>query len=389
MESTAPRGGSVCTELRYLLRLGLRRLIRSPLLPRVLLLLPLIGLTGRVPQPVVHVGAPQTVQSINPKMGVHTRLTDEVEVWKIKRTVEMVREMGASWIVEYFPWGYYEPEKGRFDWSHPDLVVNHAVAQGLEVIARIDFVPGWARPEDTTFRYLPEDSFDDYADFVCAFVEHFRGRVKYVVVWNEPNLAFEWGYRLPDPESYTRLLQRTYDRAKEANPEVIVLAAGLAPTLAPPGSEWGMDDIEFLRRMYAAGARGSFDGLAIHAYGWTLPPDLPPASDSLGFSRAELLHQVMQENGDGDLPCLITEAGWNDNRRWANAVRPAQRIDYTLQAYQMVLEDWPWCQMVAMWVFRYPRPARTYQDDFTFVTPGFVTRPIYGAVQAYARGELP
>ena len=155
MDSTHPRSGSVASELYDLLCLGLSRLLRSPLLPRVLLLLPLVALSARVPQPVVHVGPRQTVQSINPKMGVHTRLTDEVEEWKIKRTLEMVREMGASWIVEYFPWGYYEPEKGRLDWRHPDLVVDHAIAQGLEVVARIDFVPGWARPEDTTFRYLP------------------------------------------------------------------------------------------------------------------------------------------------------------------------------------------------------------------------------------------
>ncbi|MCB0235042.1 MAG: hypothetical protein KDG58_12665, partial [Anaerolineae bacterium] len=54
----------------------------------------------------VSVGPQQTVQSINPKMGVHTRLTDEVEEWKVKRTLEMVREMGANWIVEFFPWAY-------------------------------------------------------------------------------------------------------------------------------------------------------------------------------------------------------------------------------------------------------------------------------------------
>jgi hypothetical protein len=388
MES-APSGKSVLSELCGLLSQGLNHALRSPLLPRLMLILPLIGLTARVPGPVVHIGEPRTVVTTNPKMGVHTRLTDEVEEWKIKRTLEMVREMGASWIVEYFPWGYYEPEKGRFDWSHPDLVVDHALAQGLQVVARIDFVPDWARPPDTTYRYLPEESYDDYADFVYTFVEHFRERVHYVVIWNEPNLAFEWGYRLPDPAAYTRLLQAAYRRAKDADPNVTVLAAGLAPTLAPPGSEWGMDDLLFLQQMYDAGARGFFDGLAIHAYGWTLSPDAEASETTLGFSRASLLHEVLVRNGDGDLPCYITEAGWNDNRRWANAVRPALRIDYTVRAYEKVLEEWSWCRMVAMWVFRYPRPARTYQDDFTFVTPGFVSRPIYDAVQAYARGELP
>jgi len=353
---------------------------------RLLLALPLLWLAGRVPQPVVRIGPTHSVQTLNPKIGVHTRLTDEVEEWKIKRTLEMVREMGAPWIVEYFPWGYYEPEKGRYDWEHPDMVVDHALAQGLTVLARIDFVPKWARPEKSTFRYLPEEHFDDYADFVYAFVRHFSGRIRHIIIWNEPNLSFEWGYRQPDPEAYTRLLQLAYLQAKEADPDVMVLAAGLAPTLAPPGSEWGMNDLQFLQRMYDAGARGYFDGMAVHAYGWVFPPDDPPAEDIINFARAELVHQVMERNGDDELPCFITEAGWNDHRRWSKSVSPGLRIEYTIRAYEKALQEWPWCRTVAMWAFRYPRPAYTYQDSFTFVTPEFIPKPIYTEVQRYARG---
>ena len=98
-------------------------------------------MTGRL----VVVGPTQTVVTRNPKVGVHTRLTDEVEPWKVQRTLQMVREMGSPWVVEYFPWAYYEPAPGRYEWSHADLVVEHAVAQGLTVIARIDMVPEWAR----------------------------------------------------------------------------------------------------------------------------------------------------------------------------------------------------------------------------------------------------
>jgi len=367
-------------------RYHLHAVARHPLALRILLILPLLWFAGRVPQPVVRIGPPQMVQTTNHKMGVHTRLTDEVEEWKIKRTLEMVREMGASWVVEYFPWGYYEPQPGQYDWQHPDLVVDHALAQGLTVLARIDFVPQWARPEDTTYRYLPEEHFDSYANFVAAFVEHFAGRVRHIIVWNEPNLSFEWGYRLPDPQGYTRLLQTTHARVKEVDPGVMVLAAGLAPTLAPAGSEWGMKDLEFLERMYDAGARGSFDGMAIHAYGWVFPPDDPPGAEVLNFARAELVHELMAANGDGGLPCFITEAGWNDHSRWTRSVSPGLRIEYTRRAYDKVMKDWPWCQAVAMWAFRYPWPARTFQDGFTFVTPSFIAKPIYSEMQRYGRG---
>ncbi len=369
----------------------LRRQTRRPYLGQTLAYLLVLAAAlpwlQRAPQPVVRIGKPRTVVTTNPKMGVHTRLTDEVEEWKIQHTLEMVREMGAPWIVEYFPWGYYEPEKGRYDWGHADTVVDHAVAQGLTVIARIDFVPAWARPGQDSFRYLDEDHFGDLGDFVYAFVSHFKGRVPYVVIWNEPNLSLEWGLRPVDPAAYTRMLRICYRRAKEADPAVQVVAAGLAPTTVPEGSEWGMDDLTFLQRMYDAGARDCFDAVAIHAYGCTFPPDDPPDPEVVNYARAELIHQVMVRNGDSGKPCLITEGGWNDHPRWTRAVKPGQRILYTVRAYEKARQEWPWCQAVALWAFRYPWPLQTYQDYFTFVAADFTPKPIYLEVQRYARGQ--
>jgi hypothetical protein len=70
---------------------------------------------------------------------------------------------------------------------------------------------------------------------------------------------------------------------KAAAPEVQVLAGALAPTLAPPGSEFGVDDLVFLQGMYDAGAAAYFDVLAIHAYGWHFDPDSPPDPAVVNF----------------------------------------------------------------------------------------------------------
>jgi len=348
----------------------------------------LIGLLCFPPQTIVTVGPFRQVTTANPKMGVHTRLTDEVEEWKIKRTLEMVREMGAPWIVEYFPWAYYEPQPRVYDWSHADTVVKHARAQGLTVVARLGLVPKWARPKDSSDLFLDESQYGAFGDFVAAFVSHFKGQVDHVVIWNEPNLSLEWGMRPVDPAGYVKLLRVAYEHAKAANPEVQVLAGALAPTLAPEGNEWGMDDLIFLKRMYEAGAAPYFDILAIHSYGWKYPYDDVPSPDKVNFRRAELVRQVMVEHGDGAKPCLITEGGWNDHPRWTKSVRPAQRIQNTLGAYDLARKDWPWCLGVALWAFRYPWPARTYQDYYTFVSTDFVPKALYLEAQRYARGDL-
>jgi len=355
-------------------------------LPAALALLLVLILVGGAHRPWVEFGPQQRVQTINPRLGVHTRLTDEVEPWKVQRTFEMVREMGASWVVEYFLWAAHEPAHGVYDWSHADLVVDHARNQGLTVIARLGYVPEWARPPKTSPLYLDESGYDAYAGFVGAFVRHFRGRVNHIIIWNEPNLSQEWGYRSVDPAGYTELLRRAYLAAKEADPDVVVLGGALAPTLAPVGSEFAMNDLDYLQAMYEAGAAPYFDGLAVHSYGWTFSPDEPPSPDSVNFRRVELVRDLMIRNGDADKSIYITEAGWNDHPRWTKAVRPAQRAAYTVRAYRKVLADWPWVEMIAVWAFRYPRPAGTYQDYYTFVDGGFRPKPIYTAVQEYAHG---
>jgi polysaccharide biosynthesis protein PslG len=362
---------------------------RAGLRQGMLLLLALLA--GAPQRPLVALGPPQRVHTNNPLMGIHTRLTDEVEPWKIKRTLEMVREMGTPWIVEYFPWAYHEPAPGRYDWAHADLVVDHARRQGLTVIARLGFVPEWARPDPevqaTTFTYLEQGRYDDFAGYAAAFARHFAGRVAYLVIWNEPNISLEWGYRPVDPEGYAALLEAVYGPAKAANPEVVILGGALAPTLAPPGDPEGMNDLAYLERMMAAGAGRWMDGLAVHAYGWQEPPDAPARPGAVNFRRTELLRQILVDAGYEAMPLYITEGGWNDHPRWTKAVQPSQRAAFTLRAYELAAEEWPWCRVVAPWAFRYPRPANTYQDYFTFGTTDFSPKPIYYAVQRYARGQ--
>ncbi|HUS17376.1 MAG TPA: hypothetical protein VM536_20465 [Chloroflexia bacterium] len=359
------------------------------------LVLVVAQLAPRVPGPVPRAvptptPTPAQVSTTNPKIGVHTRLTDEADPAKIRQTLRLVREMGAPWIAEYFPWVYIQPnDAAHFDWQHADQVVDAAAAEGLTLIARFDGTPAWARPKESTWKYLDPDHYGDFAAFVGAFAARYRGRVRYYSIWNEPNLSAEWGARRPDPAAYTALLRQAYAAAKAADPACIVLMAGLAPTLEPPGSDQGLRDTTYLEGVYAAGGSPYFDALAVHAYGFRSPPDDPAGAETLNFARVELMHQVMVRHGDAAKPVLITEGGWNDSPRWALAVRPYQRIAYTLAAYEKARRDWPWCQAVTLWAFRYPKPAYTYFDNYTFVTSDFVPRPLYYEVQRYAETGTP
>src|SRR5579859_2318898 len=103
----------------------------------------------------------------------------------------MIADMGATWIVELFPWAYAEPRAGQYGWTHADMVVNAAAARHLHIIARLDLVPDWARPGDSSSRLLLPAEYDAYAAYAEQFVRRYRGKVDEVVIWNEPNLSFE------------------------------------------------------------------------------------------------------------------------------------------------------------------------------------------------------
>jgi hypothetical protein len=348
----------------------------------------LVALVPAPPRAVLQ--TPQTVETTKPQVCVHTRLIDEVFEWKIQHSLQMVREMGADTIVEFFPWAYAEPADDVYSWESFDRIVRHARNQGLHIIARMGLVPAWARDDiaeqSTTLNYLPDESFDDFADFVAVFAARYAGVIDQIIVWNEPNLSFEWGYRPVDPEAYVRLLQAVYPLAHAANPAVVILAAPLAPTLEPPGSPHGLNDLLYLQAIYDAGAGGYFDALAVHTYGFTEPPEAEPGDTLLNFRRAELLHQIMVENGDAAKPVYITESGWNDNPRWTKAVRPSDRAAYTVNSYRWAEESWPWAEKLCTWVLRYPANTGSYPDNFTLITPDFEPKPVYNALQDYARG---
>src|SRR3954467_1560590 len=132
----------------------------------LLLAIAAVLLAGFVPRfPVPRVASaptptltPGTFVPENPKIGLHTRLTDEPDPDKIRREFQMLREMGGSWATEFFPWAYIQPsDRNRFDWEHADLVVDAANAAGITLMARLDGVPAWARPDNTTWRYLDRE----------------------------------------------------------------------------------------------------------------------------------------------------------------------------------------------------------------------------------------
>lgn len=333
---------------------------------------------------LVDPGPTQQVVTNYPTLGIHTRLIDEVEPWKIKRSLEMSRELGAGTIVELFPWAYIEKRPGRYDWQQPDMIVRYAEAQGLQIVARLDLVPAWARPEETSLTYLDADYYAAFADFAARFADRYAGEIEHIVLWNEPNLAVEWGERPPDPEAYAKLIELAATAIKEVNPDVVVLAGGLAPTLEPEGSAIALDDLIFLRRWLGATRAVAFDGLAVHVYGTGYAVDAPPKPTELNVRRLELQQSTLSAFGLDNMPLYVTEAGFHSDPTHPNGVTIMEQAALSAETLRFAAEHWPSVKLFAFWLLRTPAPTENFNDYFTFVDQAFRPKPLYRAIQQEA-----
>jgi hypothetical protein len=343
---------------------------------------------------------------VNP-FGANFFLAREVEPWKRERTAELARQAGIGWAKQQFAWAEIEPhQKGVFidsvtggsSWDKFDLIVDTLRAQGLQIIARLDRAPVWARSPDTRPETPPTD-FEDFGDFVHAFVEHFQGKIQYIQIWNEPNIYPEWGEQAVDPGAYTEMLRVAYQRAKEVDENVHVLSAPLALTLGEPHPEPGkwrsMPDLDYLQAMYEAGAAAYFDILSANAFGFDLPPEDPPDPAVLNFRRVELQREIMEDYADAGKAIWFNEYGWNaaparfpqEELIWER-VTEEEQAEFTLRGIAFARENWPWAGVFGIWYFRQTGQQYTPDDAayyFRMVDVDFTPRRVYDAVQDATR----
>ncbi len=326
---------------------------------------------------------------VNP-YGANFFLDREVEEWKRDRTVRMAREAGIVWAKQQFSWEEIEKRKNQFEWSKSDQIVATFEKYGVQIIARLDRPPSWAR-KDKNIAQSPPDNFNDYGDFVDAFVRRYSGRIHFIQIWNEPNIFPEWGNRPVDPAGYAALLEIAYKRAKAADPTIRVLSAPLAITL---GEGWDatsdgwrhMNDLDYLRDLYQAGAKDYFDILSANAFGLRASPDDPADPNKLNFQRITLARQIMEQNNDAHKAVWINEFGWNasppdftnDQLVWGR-VTEQQQAEYTLRGIQEARTKWQWLGVVNIWYFRQVGDITPDRSDYYFrmVDVDFTPRLVY------------
>jgi len=324
------------------------------------------------------------------------------------RDFQVVAEAGFSWAKVNFGWREIEGAgKGVFDWSRTDEIVRMAAENDIDLVIRVDHQPAWAGGGFPVNG--PPDDYQDLADFFTAMATRYRGRVRAYQVWNEPNLAREWGGRLPDPGQYAKLLRVCYQAIKAADPNAMVISAGLSPT--GTWNEQARPDDWYLESMYIAmnealgSSDGYFDVLGAHAPGFKSPPERDPAQvaadpdlggqRAFAFRRVEDLRAIMVKYGDANKQVAILEFGWTSDPRpdspynW-HAVSEQVKADYLVRAYQYARDNWsPWIGLMSLiYICDHDWTPEDEQYWWSISDPGwpeFKPRPAYTALKQMAK----
>lgn len=351
-------------------------------------------------------------------VGMQVFLDKEVEPEKIRRTVEMLREANVSWVRQGFSWCEIESDgRGQFwdsankkpSWQKFDFVVDTLNEAGIKVMARLDNAPAWSRPGKGTGACGkgPPNDLNTYSDFVRTLTSRYKGKIAAVQIWNEPNLGpNEWDGAV-NVVQYVDMLKRSYAAAKEGDPNVLVVTAAMAPTKATPPEH--LSDLLFYEQMYKEGAKGTFDVLAVQAYGLGEPPDDRRLdAGRFNVSRPIMVREIMERYDDAHTPIWVTEFGYNSLPQvwdgkpsiWGENVDEATQAQYLVGGLQRMTTEWPWLGMVFIWGFRWVEPPGLFGKNpanptgpkepepyFAVVNYDFTPRPAWLAIREYARGQ--
>jgi polysaccharide biosynthesis protein PslG len=313
---------------------------------------------------------------------------------ELDKQIKDLSTIGFGWLRTDFDWWALQPENAsKWEWHEYDRVVATARKYNIKILAVLTRTPPWARIAGCTDPGCAPADSAAYGRYVKEVVARYAPLgVRTWEIWNEPNLAGFWGPKV-NAVTYTKFLKEAYTQIKAVDPGSQVLSGGISSLDDNPNS---LEQLAFLKQMYAAGAKPYFDALGYHGYsypvlprtvrhwsGWSKMSDLQPS-----------LRSIMADNGDSSKLIWITEfgaptggpGGVATTRGYIEGQQPYHmteqaQAESAVQAAKYV-EESPW--MAALFWYSY-KDLGTSQDDnenfFGILKNNGGKKQVYGTFQ--------
>jgi hypothetical protein len=218
----------------------------------------------------------------------------------------------SSWrsVSSRVKWSDINTAPGVYDWTRLDTYLAQTTQYGQTALYTVYYTPGWASQCPTCKCnagntalggcYPPADvnadgtgTDQDLKNFITALMHHVGpGKIKYLEVWNEPNIPIEWGGTTPQLVRMTADV-RSISKAIDPNVEIT----------SPPETGDGKNSLTmaWLASYLAAGGGQYVDVIGLHGY-VNNPEDI--------ITRVNATAAVMAQYSQTGKPIFITEGSW-------------------------------------------------------------------------------
>lgn len=243
------------------------------------------------------------------------------------------------------------------DWGYVTLVIQENdrdvrkwqdIFEQLRSVHLIPIVRLASSPQGEVWKRPEEKDVAHWVEFLNKL--NWVVRKRYIVLFNEPNHASEWGGEV-DPEGYAKIAYQFAKAIKESNKDYVVMLAGL-DAAAPSYPSQYEDSGVFIQKMFGTNGidlEKYIDAWSSHSY-----PN-PAFSGSVWDTGKKTVRGYEYELGllnelgvKKQLPVFITETGWIEGK-----VSEAQIADNYHVAFNQIWGKDVRVQAVTPFVFKY------------------------------------
>jgi len=236
---------------------------------------------------------------------------------EIEQELDLMQETGVKWVRSVWRWDKIEWTKGNPDYEFLDYVVEEAWKRDIRILAGLFYTPNWAStaPAGYSDYCTFPPNMDDWESFVYNLVSHFKSKIKYWEIWNEPN---QWNsyYWQGTANDFLELQKVGYNAAKNADPDCGILFGAFA------GSGFGD-----LYKLLELGIKDYFDILSIHPYSASSDLNVDNAVYAVKVVRLALAQYECENK-----PIWFTEIGWPKSSS-ASDISDSQRAEMLKYVY--------------------------------------------------------
>lgn len=168
------------------------------------------------------------------KLGLGMECLDR-DLWDWKRAFPLIKNLGLKFVRLQTGWQKTEKEEGIYDFFWLDEIVDSLLKENIKPLLSLSYgnkiycknPEKYPNLENGGLGHIPVENERErtaWQNYVTALLNHFKGRVKFYEIWNEPEVSSFCVSSLPWNEAYMELVKMTCPIIRTICPDAKILS---------------------------------------------------------------------------------------------------------------------------------------------------------------------